>query len=613
MKTDAVKLHSLDFACLKRIYAGGALTPSALVETLIARRQGDGDPAVWINQVQDNQLRARAAELEICGPEELPLFGIPFAVKDNIDVAGMPTTAACPEFTYIAEETAPAVQRLLDAGAILIGKTNLDQFATGLTGCRSPYGSPSNPFNPDYISGGSSSGSAVAVAQGLVSFALGTDTAGSGRVPAGFNNIVGLKPAPGLVSTRGLVPACRSLDCVSVFALTCGDASRVLEVIAGFDAADPYSCAERVVTEVGGSGRFGIPRPEQLEFFGDEASAVAFTAAITAFTESGYTPVEIDYQPFREVAQLLYQGPWLAERYLSIEEFLGSRADAELVPVVSEIIQQGATISGTETFRGLHQLQALRQQLGLIWNEIDFVVTPTAPTIHTLAAVADDPIGLNDQLGYYTNHVNLLGLCAIAAPCGFFPAGLPFGITLQAPAGAESGLLKIADQIHRQTTQTLGATPWRLTDTPSLAEPEPDAFIATETLTIAVCGGHMQGLPLNSDLTSRGGRLLAVTRSAPSYRLYAFAQMQPPRPGLVRDPDGGSISLELWTLPLDQVGTFLATVPSPLCIGTIELADGSWSQGFLCESWALTGATEITAHGGWRAWLDSIGADEQRG
>ncbi|MBC7162171.1 MAG: allophanate hydrolase [Immundisolibacter sp.] len=586
-----------DLHTLRRALADGQ-TAQAVIEQVIARRRAVAADGIWITPVPDAALRERARQLD-AGPRG-PLFGIPFAVKDNIDVAGLPTTAACPAFAYSPETTAPAVQKLLDAGAILVGKTNLDQFATGLTGTRTPYGAPANAFDADYICGGSSSGSALAVTHGLVSFALGTDTAGSGRVPAALGNLVGLKPSPGLVSARGALPACRSLDCVSVFALTCADAQAVLDVIAGFDVQDPFSRVFQAAPSIARPLRFGVPLPAQREFFGDGASAAAFERALDALKTLGGEPVDVDYTPFRDAARLLYDGPWLAERHLAIREFLAARPEA-LLPVVRDIIQGGSGYSADDAFAAQYRLQALRQALRPVWDTIDLLVTPTIGTPYTRAAVLADPVGLNTNLGYYTNHMNLLDLCAVAVPCGFLPSGLPFGVTLQAPAGNDRALLVLADRLHRALNETLGATGLPLAATPPLADDSQGEAL----FPIAVCGGHMQGLPLNGELTGLGGRLRERTRTAPAYRLYALAGFSPPRPGLVRDPPGSSIELEVWTLPLAAVGPFLAGVPAPLAIGSVQLADGSCVKGFLCEGHAVSDATDITSLGGWRAWLAS--------
>ena len=591
----------LDIDGLRSAYRSKRLSPRMLVADLIGQLDAAPQRAIWISRVSDAALHARAAALEKEGVgATLPLYGIPFAVKDNIDVAGLPTTAACPAFAYTPDTTAAAVQRLLDAGAILVGKTNLGQFATGLSGTRTPYGEPANAFDADYICGGSSSGSALAVAHGLVSFALGTDTAGSGRVPAALGNLVGLKPSPGLVSARGVLPACRSLDCVSVFALTAADAQAVLHVIAGFDALDPFSRVFPAALPTAAPLRVGVPLPAQREFFGDGASAAAFERTLDTLAALGGQAVDVDYTPFREAARLLYDGPWLAERHLAIGEFLAAQPEA-LLPVVRGIIQGGGGYSADDVFAAQYRLHALRQALRPVWDAIDVLVTPTIGTAYTRAAVLADPVGLNTNLGYYTNHMNLLDLCAVAVPCGFLSSGLPFGVTLQAPAGNDHALLALADRLHRALNETLGATGLPLAGTPPLA----DASQSEALFPIAVCGGHMHGLPLNGELTTLGARLQERTRTAPEYRLYALAGFSPPRPGLVRDAAGASIEVEVWTLPLAAVGPFVAGVPAPLAIGSVQLADGRWVKGFLCEGHATAGARDITALGGWRAWLAS--------
>ncbi len=582
-----------------RLALSGGTTAQALVEQVIARRRAVTADGIWITEVPDAALGARAAALDALPPAARgALHGVPFAVKDNLDVAGLPTTAACPEFAYVPAHTAPAVQRLLDAGALLVGKTNMDQFATGLSGTRTPFGAPANAFDALYICGGSSSGSGLALAHGLVSFALGTDTAGSGRVPAALGNLVGLKPSRGLVSSRGVLPACRSLDCVSVFALTCADAAAVLDVIAGFDAEDPFARADRpLVPAPGAAFRFGVPQSDQLDFDGDAAGAAAFARAVAALEALGGTAVAIDYTPFREAARLLYDGPWLTERRLAVGDFLDRRPDAVL-PVVRDIILGADRFTAGDAFAADYRLRALRRAVEPLWQDIDCLLTPTIPTAYTRAAVLADPVALNTRLGHYTNHMNLLDLCAVAVPAGFLPSGLPFGVTVQAPAGHDRALLGLADRLHRVLNTTTGAVGLPLADTPPYTATEDGA-----TFDIAVCGGHMQGLPLNHELTNRGARLLERTRTAPAYRLYALAGFNPPRPGLVRDATGGAIEIEIWRLPLAEVGTFLAGVPAPLAIGTVQLDGHRAVKGFLCEPAALAGATDITTHGGWRAWL----------
>ncbi len=550
-------------------YADGSSTPKAVIQALLPHL--DNDPAIWIARFTDAVLLARAEELESVGPSSLPLYGIPFAVKDNIDVAGLPTSAACPDFAYTPGDNAPVVQLLLDAGAICIGKTNLDQFATGLVGVRSPHGVPQNPYGPDYIPGGSSAGSAVAVARGLAAFSLGTDTAGSGRIPAAFNNLFGWKPTRGLLSTRGVVPACRSLDCVSVFANSAADVQTVLKVVAAFDNEDPFS-RNIPLLPVRPVRRIGIPMSDQLEFSGDAGYAALWKEAVEGIHARGLSVVEVDFAPFLEAARLLYEGPWVAERYLATKELLDRKPEA-FHPVTRSIIEGGRSGSAADAFASQYRLADLRRQSEAVWDSVDVLCTPTAGTIHKISEVEADPIQLNSRLGYYTNFMNLLDLSGLAVPAGFRPDGLPFGITYIARAFEDSTLLSLA-----------GAAP----DT-------------TGTMEIAVCGAHMSGLPLNDQLTSRQGELVCTAKTAPVYRMYALDER---RPGLVRVQTGGSsLELEVWRIPSTAAGSFLAGIPSPLGLGRILLDDGSDVCGFLCESAATAGKPEITGHGGWKSWL----------
>jgi allophanate hydrolase len=534
--------------------------------------------------------------LEARSIDDLPLYGIPFVIKDNIDLVGMPTTAACPAFAYAPTRSATVVQRLLEAGAIPLGKTNLDQFATGLVGTRSPHGACRNSFNAEYISGGSSAGSAVAVATGLASFSLGTDTAGSGRVPAAFNNLVGLKPSLGRLSTRGVVPACRSLDCVSIFALTAQDAASVLDVAEGFDAEDPY--ARKLGNAVIPSLRFGVPRREQLEFFGDSEYARLFDASIARLESSGGVRVDIDFAPFLDAARLLYEGPWVAERYAAVGRFMDAHPEA-LFPVTARIIAGGRKPSAVDAFEGEYQLKALRRASEAAWSQVDFIVTPTAGTIYTIAAVDADPIRLNATLGYYTNFMNLFDLAGVAVPAGFRSDGLPFGITLVGPPSSDRALLALADTLHRSSVTTLGAMNVQVS--PSSAEAP---ALATGYVALAVCGAHMEGLALNHQLRDRGGYFMQRTQTSPSYRLFALPGGPPQRPGLVRVSSGGAaIDIEIWALPTEQLGSFVAGIPEPLGIGKVELETGALVSGFICEGYAASGAADITRFGGWRAYL----------
>ena len=590
---------SLDLARLRAAYRTGAIRPRDLVSAVLKRIEARVNDKVWIDRVPREQLEARAAELEKHPVDSLPLFGIPFAIKDNIDLAGLPTTAACPDFKYNPAASAAVVQRLIDAGAIAIGKTNLDQFATGLVGTRSPYGACENSFDQRYISGGSSSGSAVAVAAGLVSFSLGTDTAGSGRVPAAFNNLVGLKPTLGLLSTRGVVPACRSLDCVSVFALTVRDARSVLDVAQGFDRDDPYSRqAPGDCAAIGEKFRFGVPRKADLEFFGDREYEKLFAAAVQKLESLGGERVEIDLSPFLETARLLYEGPWVAERWLVIHELLARKPEA-VHPVTRKVIEKATTLSAADAFAAAYRLQALRRQTEPVWERIDTLLTPSAGTIYTLAQLAADPITLNSRLGHYTNFVNLLDLSGIALPAGMRPDGLPFGITLLAPAFREPALCALGDRIQRAYALPLGATGHAL---PS-ADSSPAPAQRTNTVRVVACGAHMSGLPLNHELTERGARLVRKSRTSAKYRFFALEAFTPPRPGLLRAEPGAAIEVEVWELPASAFGGFVDGIPSPLGIGTVELEDGEQLRGFLCEQYATVGAREITDLGSWRTYI----------
>jgi allophanate hydrolase len=594
---------SLDFHTLRSAYLGGAATPATIIGEVIARTERRGDDGVWISRVPEKQLLAEAAALErraaADGIAALPLYGLPFAVKDNIDVAGLPTTAGCPEFAHVPEVSAPVVDRLRRAGALLVGKTNLDQFATGLIGVRSPYGVPRNPFDPAYIPGGSSSGSAVAVAAGLVSFALGTDTAGSGRVPAAFNNIVGLKPTRGLLSTRGVVPACHSLDCVSIFALTVADASSVFDCALGFDAEDPYSR-----TAPAGFGTFGtvparfiagVPRRDQREFFGNSEAAGLFDTAIARLASLGGEIVEIDFAPFSEAGALVYGGPWLAERRAAIDAAIAGRREI-LHPVTREIVTASDEASAASVFRGQERILALAQQTAEVWQRIDLLLVPTTGTIYRIAEIEAEPLALNATLGHYTNFANLLDLSAIALPNGFQSNGLPAGICLIAPAFHDPLLTAIGAAFQQQAGLSLGAT--EAPPPPVDATPAPVAY---PYLPIAVVGAHLSGEPLNGELLACGARLRRTVRTAPQYRLYALADGR--RPGLVRDPSAGSaIEAEIWDVPVAAVGAFLAAIGSPLGLGSITLEDGSMVTGFLCEAYAVAGAREISEFGGGRAW-----------
>jgi len=577
---------------LRAAYAAGTLACRAVIEEVLARIAAAGDDKVWISRVPDSVLLAQADEFDARRDQmaELPLYGIPFAIKDNIDHAGLPTTAACPGFAYKPENSAEVVRLLVEAGAIVIGKTNLDQFATGLVGVRSPYGVPRNPFDADYVPGGSSSGSAVAVSSGLVSFSLGTDTAGSGRVPAGFNNIVGLKPTPGLLSSKGMLPACESLDCMSIFALSSSDAAEVFSMVAGSQMGADFA----------GGFNFGVPR--QPEFCGDAAYAALYDEAIRKLQDMGGTAVEFDYAPFRDAAQLLYNGPWVAERTAAVGDFIDKADDkAGVWPVTRQIVQSGRKYSAVDAFRGQYQLKALQAEAYEQTRQCHFLALPTAPTIYKVADLEREPVLYNSHLGHYTNFVNFFRMCALALPAGFRPDGLPFGITLVAEGHLDNMLLEFGARWQRAVPLPLGKT------ASSLPPPEADPRTEESRISIAVVGAHMSGLPLNEQLTDLRGRLEFVAETAPLYRLYALPGGPPQRPGLVRVAKGGAaIALEVWSLPTHALGNFVSRIPAPLGIGTIDLDDGTSVQGFLCETYAVAAARDISEFGGWRAYMKSL-------
>lgn len=570
-------------ADLRQTYLAGARNPAGVVEEIFARIHAEGERPVWISLVDERKAIALASKVDL----SLPLGGVPFAIKDNIDVAGMITTAGCPSFAYEANRTAPVVKRLLEAGAILIGKTNMDQFATGLVGVRSPYGACSSVFDSRYISGGSSSGSAVAVAKGLCAFSLGTDTAGSGRVPAAFNNLIGLKPTRGLLSMAGVVPACRSLDCVSILAATAADARAVWQVAQGFDADDPYS---RTFTPGAGAApwlngpfRFGVPDDSQLKFFGDDETPVLYRRAAERLEELGGARSTIDFTVFREAAELLYSGPWVAERFAALGDFL-LRELHGVHEVVRDIILGGRKYSAADAYRSAYRLEELKQLAAEQWRLMDVLLLPTAGTIYTREAVEADPVRLNSNLGFYTNFVNLMDLAAVAVPAGCRTDGLPFGVSIIGPAFSDRALIALAGLF-------LGE---------SLAQ-----TAAPGCVLLAVVGAHLSGQPLNRQLMERGARLVKSCRTASDYRLFALRDTAPPKPGLMREHGfkGPGIEVEVWAVPENHFGGFVTAVPPPLAIGNILLDDGDWVKGFVCEPAALEGAAEITRFGGWKSYL----------
>lgn len=583
-------------------YRNGDLTPVQAMKQL-ATALHDSERALWIHLLDESSLIAQAEALT---DPSLPLYGIPFAVKDNIDVAGMPTTAACPAFAYTPEDDATVVRLLREAGAIVVGKTNLDQFATGLVGTRSPYGEVPNPFNPDYLSGGSSSGSAVAVSSGLVPFALGTDTAGSGRVPAAFTNTVGLKPTRGAVSSKGVVPACRTLDCVSVFALDVSDALTIYNIIGQFDSDDAYSRPAPSLLSNGLPARPKLGIPKNLPWFGDEQARALWERNVAAMSEIAEL-VTLDTMVLQDAAALLYQGPWVAERFTVTERLLQEQPDAVL-PVIRNILEPAATLTATDSFRAQYQLADLKRQSEQLMAQVDALLLPTTPGIYTREAVANDPITLNSQLGTWTNFVNLLDLCALALPGGFREDGLPGGITLIGSAWQDHALAEFGQRWQHHLPWQAGATGQMLALPQKLAANDDQH----NTITVAVVGAHLTGMPLNSQLTERNAVLLEATYTAPSYQLYALANTVPPKPGLIRNAQGqgDSIPIELWQMPVEHFGSFVGLIPAPLGIGSLETVDGRWVKGFICEPWAIDDATDITDLGGWRNYIAQLKKEE---
>jgi len=569
----------LDIASIHAGYRDGSLTPVGLFTGLLDRMDEYPDKAVFISRHCREEVLARAAALDLALIDALPLFGIPFAVKDNIDVAGIPTTAACPAFAFTPEVDGFVVSKLRAAGAIAVGKTNLDQFATGLNGTRSPHGAPRSVFNPDYISGGSSSGSAVAVGAGLVCFSLGTDTAGSGRVPAGINNLIGLKPSVGRLSSTGMVPACKSLDCISIFTNSAADALTVLRVAEGYDATDCYS---RVPANAGLPKKpvFGTLTPEYRNFAGDKEAERLYDAAVAAALALGWTERKIDYAPFLKIAESLYGGAFVAERLAAVEEFYSTNAD-DFDPAVRSIIASAEKFSAADLFNDMYRLQERKRLAQAELAKCDVLLLPTAPTTFTVKELEEEPIARNSTLGTYTNFVNLMDLAAIALPAGFGANGLAYGVTLVGPAFSEHALAAFADQLPASI----------------VAEHGP------EEVTLVVAGAHLSGMVLNRELTALHARLVAETKTAGNYKLFELATT-PPKPGLVRSADaaGAPIAVEIWALTPENFGRFVAALPAPMGIGKVTLADGSEHPGFLCEAHALDGAKDITTFGGWRAY-----------
>ena len=590
---------SLNIGSLQAHYRSATLAPTDVIREVYRRiRAFQGNP-IWINLVPEEESLVAAEALTDAAMA--PLFGIPFAIKDNLDAARLPTTAGCPAFSYVAERDATVVKRLKSAGGILIGKTNLDQFATGLVGVRSPYGACSTVFHSEYISGGSSSGSAVAVAAGLLSFALGTDTAGSGRVPAAFNNIVGLKPTRGILSTEGLVRACRSLDCISLFCLTAEDAETVFSVAASYDQADCYSRHLPSAEHLPSTYRIGIPAAHILGLV-DQGYRTLFMEAQQRLSSLGHTLIEVDVTPLLKTAHLLYGGPWVAERFAAVGEFVKEHRE-QVHPVVHDIIVGGEKYSAVDAFNALYALEEFRQQASIVWNAVDILLLPTAPDIYRIEEIENDPVALNSRLGTFTNFVNLLDLAAIAVPAGFRADGLPFGVTFIGQTFSDRLLIALSKSYLGSLQPSLGGT-----GQPYPQVPGADRPANSDRMMIAVVGAHLSGEPLNHQLTDRDARFIRKAKTAPSYQLFALPGTSPPKPGLVRvgAEVGRSIDLEVWELPVAEFGNLLKEVPSPLTIGMLHLSDGRVVKGFLCEEVAVQDALNISEFGGWKAYLKSL-------
>ncbi|WAE63955.1 allophanate hydrolase [Stutzerimonas sp. R40042] len=592
----------LRLATLRTAYAEGTTTPRQLILGLRDKAAKlNGEFNAFIHLLSAAELEPYLAALDGRTPAELPLYGVPFAIKDNIDLAGVPTTAACPAFAYTPETSATIVEQLIALGAVPLGKTNLDQFATGLNGTRSPYGECRNSVHPDYPSGGSSAGSALAAALGLCSFALGTDTAGSGRVPAALNNLVGLKASKGLISTAGVVPACRTLDCVTFFTATAAEASQLLALTARLDPRDEYSRANPLWNDGSAFGqvkafRFGVPK--DLEFLGCPESPALFAVTIEHLKAIGGEPVEIDFSPFLEAARLLYEGPWVAERYSVAGELIEQQPDAVL-PVIEAVLEKAPGTTAVGLFRAQYRLQQLKAICDRIMAEVDCVLTPAYPRPVTLAELHAEPVKRNSDLGYYTNFMNMLDYAAVAVPAAVMHNRLPWGVTLFGRVFTDQYLLSLADALQRQTDLTLvGGN--------AITGPVPRNPARNDRANVVVCGAHLDGLPLNWQLRQRGGRLLEATQSSPDYRLYALAGGPLLRPGMVRVTEGGAaIAVEVWDIPSSELGSFLTGIPAPLGLGKVQLADGRWETGFICDAYGLDGAEDITRFGGWKAWLAS--------
>lgn len=555
--------EQLTIGWIKQAYAKQVLTPKELIEEMIKRAKTQEEKNIWIVPPTEEAIQPYLDALPK-EREQYPLWGIPFAIKDNIDLAGVPTTAACPDFSYIPKENATVVEKLIKAGAIPIGKTNLDQFATGLVGTRSPYGEVHNAYQPEMISGGSSSGSAVSVALGLAAFALGTDTAGSGRVPAMLNTLVGWKPPVGSWSSKGVVPACASLDCVTVFAKKMEDVELVNSIAKGFDAE---CCWSKTFQEKGKTlpKKVYIPK-EEPEFYGDfkEIYRQKWNACIKRIKGLGILVEELDMNMFQKAALILYEGAYVAERWEDLKEFVEANP-GKTFPVTETILRSGEKKENTaaKLFGDLHQLQQYKAKARLLLED-SVMIMPTAGGSFTREQVRRDPIETNSKMGLYTNHCNLLDLTAIAVPENSSDRTYPFGITIFGRSDSENLVLAFGE-----------------------------AFLASESIQLAVCGLHKKGYPLEYQLTELGAEWLGTAKTAKGYHLYEL-DTEPKKPGMVYQGDGEtSIEVELYDIPKQKLGYFMELVKKPLYLGDIELEDKRTVKGFLCEAAAIVGAREI--------------------
>lgn len=571
----------LTIGVLQELYASKAVTPRDVIQEIISRVQADSAMNIWITPPTIEALEPYLARLEETELRGLPLWGIPFAIKDNIDVAQVATTAACPAYSYEPTEHATVVRRMIDAGAIPLGKTNLDQFATGLVGVRSPYGETHNALRAELISGGSSSGSAVAVARGHAAFSFGTDTAGSGRVPAALNNLVGYKPSLGAWPTKGVVPACASLDCVNVFAHSLEDALKVDAYARGLDASDHWSRSlERSASRLPQKVYLPVDPPQ---FFGPYAAEYsdAWDAAVDRITKLDLPIAYIDYELFGRTAALLYDGPWVAERWASLSEFVEANPEA-VFGTTEQILRSGASEKQTaaSVFKAMHELQQYKLAARkLLDNAV--MIMPTCGGTYLRDQVRLDPIGTNSNMGRYTNHCNLLDLCAVAIPAGEAAPALPFGITLFALAEEEALVSGTAEMIIHGRIAPVSSPKQGM-------------------IPVAVCGLHMRGFPLEKQMQEHGAQFVREAATAAKYAMVKLATA-PPKPGLIKRQEGGhAFQLEVWEMPAAAFGTFAALIPAPLGIGKVELADGTLIPGFICEGYAEQDAEDISAYGGWR-------------